>query len=139
MSETAYSDAQLDSIAKEIVGRDTAKARENQTFFGKYCEDNWDNELFISEECYENYLRAVQQGAKNKYTQRPYTRHGEFEDFLKDSLETLRFRLEELASEVSWNLIDHRTYNNAKMVNEMAMEAISKYLELPETARLIGI
>lgn len=140
MNMPEYSDGQLEHIAADIVAESTEKHRTDRVFMDKkYVQDDWDDELFISEDLYEDYLRSVQQEKVSAVTKRAWTTSSTFEDYLNDCLITLSVRLEELSAEVNFNIIDHRTYSMAKETADRSIGAIRRFLEKDERRRLIGV
>lgn len=138
--EQDISDEKISGIVQEIMADTLKKERQNQVYVGKHLDDDWDEELYISD-LYEQMLQAVQQGAQLKH------RNGErldvktltFDKYLELCMETLDIRREELKLELARGDINQRIYNNGKMLADMAEQAIRKYQEKNETARLIGV
>lgn len=132
-----YSDAELDAIAAEVS---RAASHPNHVYLdGRQVPKDWDEDAFISQEMYEDFLRCVQTKRICKATGKPYTSDATFEGYLQDSLDNLKFRRHELQEERGKGDIDQRTYLNALMVAELAEEAIKKYLEKNSVQRLIGV
>lgn len=132
-----YSEQELDQIVTDIKA---ASGYKNHVYLdGRQVPKDWNEGAFISENLYEDFLRAVQTKRLCKATQKPYTSNSTFEEYLSDCKENLAFRKLELASERDEMIIDQRTYNNAKMVADLALEAIQHYLEQTERQRLIGV
>lgn len=139
-AEKEYSDDELAAITRGILLESAEKERAGQVWVGKNLDNDWDEELYIKD-LYEQFLQTVQQERPLKYhngqTLNPKTTT--FEEYLGLCLETLVYRREELKTELAKGDIDARIYNNAKMLAEMAEEALKKYLEKSETGRLIGV
>lgn len=137
---TGYSDAQLDRIASDIVAESTEKHRSDRVFMDKkYVQDDWDDELFISENLYEDFLRSCQQEKTSAVTKRAWDSMSTFEQYLQDCLITLDVRMGELSAEANFNIIDQRTYLMAKETVQRSVGAIRCYLEKDERRRLIGV
>lgn len=129
-----YSEADLNKIAASIVaGSQSGNGSSENTVYlsGKSVKDDWSDEGFIREMYDNNYLAAVQQGYRTETIT--------FEQYLQESLAQLENRRSELTQEVLTGNIDQRTYGNAKMVAELATEAIKKFLEKTEKQRLTGV
>jgi hypothetical protein len=123
-----YSDQELAQIYKEIAGRG---AEETVYFSGKEIRDDWDEEKFIQHYYDNEYLAACQQGYISLTTT--------FEDYISSSLQRLAERKQELMQEVLTGNIDQRTYQNAKMLAEMAETAFKHHLEKTERQRLLAV
>jgi hypothetical protein len=135
--ERIYSDVEIDAIAREVAKTGT---HPNHVYLdGVEVPIDWDDDKYISENLYEDFLRAVQTDRRNAATGEPYTKESRFEDYLRDCLNNLSLRREELKVEREKQYIDQRTYQNATMVAELAEGAIIKYLEKSDTGRLIGV
>lgn len=132
MSDKNYTEIELNEIAANIV--QTKKQVDDNLVYlqPKTVVNDWDEEKFISENLYEDYLKAVQQEYILDLT---FT----FEKWLEKALKTLAHRREELKQELLVGQIDQQTYNNAKMVADMAETAIKHYLEKSDRKRLIGV
>lgn len=141
-----YTDDEIERIGR-LVAEDkeaTDRALKDAIWMAdRYHRDDWDSELFVAVDLYEDWLRSVQQEKTSKITGRVWTEDTKFEDYLNDCLITLRWRIDEIRNESSLNVLDYnidvRTYQAAKDITERAMEAIKKFLEKPAHLRLIGV
>lgn len=138
------SDEQIERVGRQIavdlVSRDTADRRANRTYIDhKYALDDWDDELFISQDMYEQWLSAVQQEKSSAITRRPWNEDTEFHMWLRDALVTLDVREQELVVQRDAGDIDIRTYQVARDLVDRARGALRKFLERPERQQLIGV
>ena len=106
---------------------------------------DWDAAGFLCE-LYEQYLSAVQQNRSSSVKIIEFTggvhgygRKTTFEEYLRDCLRTLAWRRTELEREHVAGLVDLKVRANGLQIIEMSEEAISKYLEMSDRQRLIGI
>lgn len=107
------------------------KEPDNLVYFDKRVRpDDFDADGLIID-LYEDFLRAAQQ----EYIGLGST----FEGWLKRCVETLKWRKDELSKEFHFSLIDERTYRAANDLADRSIEAVTKYLELPDAQRLIGV
>lgn len=132
----------IDPTKREGTNWDQITGREKETplvlgvsdkptfFGGKLRPDDWDDEEFIKD-LYEDFLRAAQQDKIGLGST--------FEGWLHNCVATLRWRKDELAKEQQFGIIDGRTEGMAKELADRAIEAITHYLELPDSARLIRV
>jgi hypothetical protein len=120
---------------------DRDRVHENSIWLGgkKTVTVDWSDEKFISEQMYEAYLFAVQEGKKNPDLHKTYGIHTTFEEFLQDSLHRLSMRKGELDEELAQGYIDHRIYNNGKDLIEISIGSIRKYLEKSEQSKLLSV
>jgi len=134
------SDDQISSIAREIINQKIDEERQGQVYVGKHVDDDWDAELYVND-LYEQMLQACQQEAKLKHRdgQTLNIKTLTFEKYLHLCLESLEYREEHLKTELDRGDIDLPIYNTGKMIAEMSIAAIRKYLERSDTARLIGV
>jgi len=137
---TEYTDDQVSAIARGIISESLEKKRENSVNLGKHVDNDWDAGAYIKD-LYEQFLQTVQQGHELKHHSGVVLDPASvtFEKYLNLCLETLKYRREELKADLAREEIDLPIYNNAKMLADMSEEAISKYLEQGEVARLIGV
>lgn len=116
---------------------------------GPQIRDDWggDKEGFVGE-MYEQYLQAVQQGkcmdmgaARHANREvRKYDRNCTFEDYLRDALDVIKYRLEvELDRELRRGTINVVIRDNNKSVAEACIRAIRTYLEGSPRERMVGV
>lgn len=134
-----YSDSDIRRIESEILAKQARDQGAGFSIDGKLVANDWAEDTFISDNLYEDYLRAVQQGRVEKASGKQYTADTTFEEYLTDCLKTLEFRKIELSLDQTKGRIDTPTYNAAKEVAERAETAIKHYLEKSSRARLIGV
>lgn len=134
------SDEKIATITREIMADSLKRERESQVFVGKHLENDWDDELYVRD-LYEQMLQAVQLNSELKHRngQKLNVRTLTFVEYLGFCLETLTHRRDELKVELDRGDINLPIYNNGKMLVDMAEQAIKKYLEKNETAKLIGV
>lgn len=108
--------------------------------------DDRDPELFIADECYEQFLQVIQRGLQppeeiQAFLGRTihYNLMSTFEEFLRDMLDTCRWRRHELNEELARGYIDLHYRQQCLELIEWTAAAIRKYLEKPKRLRLIGV
>lgn len=108
--------------------------------------DDRDMELFIAEECYQQYLQVVQQGLQPPeeiqiFLGRAirYSERTTFEEFLGDMLDTCRWRRHELDEEMARGYIDQHYKQQCLELVDWTEAALRRYLEKSKRQRLIGV